>query len=355
MASIETSAPGKLLLIGEYAVLDGASALVMAVDRRVGVKLARAQGRAGRLSAAQLGIRRAPMTMDRGELSCPGRLPAALGLTARMVPGILRELGQDPERIVELDLEIDSGALFEAGGDAPVKLGLGSSAAVSAALALGLQAWFEAGRIGAVPDACALLQRWLPVYRSALAGGASGADLAAAFSGGLSEFRISGERVECRAVEWPAKLFWRAIWVGRAAQTADFVAAYQRWKRARPGAAKAIGRRLGQVAQQAVAGSAEPDALIEACDEYAGLLVELGSAMGMQVMSEPHRRLARLGRGCGVVYKSCGAGGGDLGIALATDPDRLGTFERRMSQNDGVPLNLKMDGSGAKVTAARAP
>ncbi|PKL95245.1 MAG: ATP-binding protein, partial [Gammaproteobacteria bacterium HGW-Gammaproteobacteria-8] len=33
-SAILADAPGKLLLLGEYAVLDGAPALVMAIDRR---------------------------------------------------------------------------------------------------------------------------------------------------------------------------------------------------------------------------------------------------------------------------------------------------------------------------------
>lgn len=353
MVSLQTSAPGKLLLIGEYAVLDGANALVIAVDRRVHVAISAARTGSGRLDAPQLGIRRARMAVENGALRCPGRSQAVPGLTARMVPAILHELGHDPAAIANLDLEIDSGALFETGRDGPVKLGLGSSAAVSAALALGLEAWFGSGRVDI--DPALLLRRWLPVYRDALGGAASGADLAAAFYGGFNRFRISGDRAECRAVAWPAGLYWRAVWVGHAAQTADFVSVYERWKRARPEAAQDIGRRLGQVAQQAVAGSAEPDVLLGACAEYAELLGALGDAMGMQVMSEPHRRLAGLGRDCGVVYKSCGAGGGDLGIALAKDPERLRAFAARVSDRDGVPLNLRMADFGAAMNSGRRP
>ena len=54
MTSIHAFAPGKLLLIGEYAVLDGASALVMAVDRQVSVKVSHARRRVGCLHAPSL-------------------------------------------------------------------------------------------------------------------------------------------------------------------------------------------------------------------------------------------------------------------------------------------------------------
>lgn len=351
MSSIEAFAPGKLLLIGEYAVLDGASALVMAVDRRVRVGISPAAALPGRLHARQLGIHRAPMAIDNGMLRCRDGSRADLGLTARMIPGILETLGHAPEEITTLDLEIDSGELFESGRNGPVKLGLGSSAAVSAALALALEGWFESGP--ADPECGRLLPRWLPVYRRALGAPASGADLAASFCGGLSEFRSSGSGVRCCALQWPRELYWRAVWVGHAAQTTEFVGAYERWKQAEPDAAKEIGRRLGQVAQQAVAGSADAEVLVEACAEYAELLGALGKAMGMPVMSEPHRRLAALGRDCGVVYKSCGAGGGDLGIALATDPERLRAFVKRGSDRDGVPLDLNLSANGACIATRR--
>ncbi|MDH3305214.1 MAG: hypothetical protein OEM92_08415, partial [Gammaproteobacteria bacterium] len=45
------SAPGKLVLCGEYAVLDGAPAVCMAVDRRATVTVTDADGRWHRVSA----------------------------------------------------------------------------------------------------------------------------------------------------------------------------------------------------------------------------------------------------------------------------------------------------------------
>ena len=353
MNSVQVSAPGKLMLIGEYAVLDGASALVMAVDRRVHVSISRAAAQPGKLTAPQLGIDRAPMAIVNGTLCCRGRARKLPALTARMLPAIMRELGRHPGEIVDLDLVIDSGELFESGAGAPVKLGLGSSAAVSAALAVALEAWFES-RLTA-PDPERRLRRWLPVYRGALASTASGADLAASFFGGLNVFRGSLDAPSCQPVKWPSGLLWRAIWVGQAAQTTDYVGAWERWKLAEPASAQDMGRRLGRVARDAVGSLGDAAALIEHCAEYADLLDAMGTAMGRQVMSAPHRRLAELGKKCGVVYKSCGAGGGDLGIALSTEPARLRAFDKRVADCHGVPLNLDVSTVGAVFGAGWLP
>ncbi|MEX0915429.1 MAG: hypothetical protein WD397_00505 [Wenzhouxiangellaceae bacterium] len=353
MSQVQAQAPGKLLLIGEYAVLDGAPALVMAVDRRVRVSIQQAHDGQGRLNASQLGVVRARMRVEGDALRCSGVGADILGLTGRLIPAILRALGREPEEIATLDVEIDSAELFESELGAPVKLGLGSSAAVCAALATGLAAWFEPAQ--ARSDAPALLHKWLPVYRRALGASASGADLAASLCGGLIEYRSAGERAVCRPAALPAGLFWRAVWTGQSAQTTDFVAAFEAARQARPATSGKIRARLDEIARRAVASLTDAEALLEACADYADALTALGDVMGVEVMSAPHRRLAELGRQCGVVYKSCGAGGGDLGIALATDPYKLQAFDNCASDRGGVPLNLGRSEFGAGAARRRLP
>jgi phosphomevalonate kinase len=104
------TAPGKLILTGEYAVLDGAPALVVAVNRRV-------------VAARQVG--------PRG--SSPFLAAVADELAAR---------GRRDAAAIAMTIAVDSRAFYDAPrpGLAPVKLGLGSSAAVTVAataLALG--------------------------------------------------------------------------------------------------------------------------------------------------------------------------------------------------------------------------
>ena len=50
-----------------------------------------------------------------------------------------------------------------------------------------------------------------------------------------------------------------------------------------------------------------------------------------------------------IVYKPCGAGGGDIGIALATDSAQLNTFVERAAESGFRHLDFDIDMTGVKI------
>jgi mevalonate kinase len=115
------SAPGKLVALGEYAVLDGAPALVLALDRY-------AQAGIGRSGDSHCHLQvRAPKVVDRR--FAPGTTSGA-ALVDLVTAGIPL-----PWRAM-----LDSADFFEG----PAKLGLGSSAAVLCAWAGAFAAYAQA-------------------------------------------------------------------------------------------------------------------------------------------------------------------------------------------------------------------
>jgi len=348
-SKIAADAPGKLLLLGEYAVLAGAPALVMAIDRRVRVLLEPVRDGEAMLHAPQLGIEDEPLRWsDSGLHGGPGL--HRLGMTARLLPLLARGFGIASEQLNRIRIEIDSAELFAAvvsqpGSPEKVKLGLGSSGAVTAALVCALELLSGAAQ-GAVAERW---ERWLPAYRSALDSDASGADLAASLAGGLHLLRPGpdgGLQLEQR--DWPEGLLWRAIWVGAPAQTVDYVAAFKAWQTREPVAAARLVAALGERVE-AVGKSDSASTWLESFEGFTELIEPLGSAIGRAVLSAPHLRLRTLAREHAVVYKSCGAGGGDLGVAISSDPTRLEAFCRAAWSQDVHPLDLRIDWRGASA------
>ena len=113
----ETSAPGKLVLSGEYAVLAGAPAVVAAIDRRVACRIDARE--AGGWAFRSRGF-------DAVSRHRRDALPDVPGDPGTLVRHAIRRLGIDPGTLPQhVGIEIDSRPCYRDGA----KLGLGSSAA----------------------------------------------------------------------------------------------------------------------------------------------------------------------------------------------------------------------------------
>lgn len=321
MTRILATAPGKLVLLGDYAVLEGAPALVLAVDRRAVVTLESAAADYW-FDAPQLGIGQAQAQLRRDangvwRMLWPQLGEAdvqALALVSAVVEGLALESVPTP-----FSAHLDTRAFFT-GSPQSAKLGLGSSAALSVALAASIRA-----HDGSDTPALADL---VTMHRQLQHGRGSGLDIAASCAGGMIVYRLLHDQPQLTTVLWPHALHSCCVWSGKSASTASFLQQLAQWRARHPSAFDERMAVLRTWAEQgrdaAMRGNAA--ALVDAVSVYARALADLGGASGIDIVCEEHRRIGNLARDCGVAYKSCGAGGGDVGVAVATDPQRLAAF-----------------------------
>jgi mevalonate kinase len=160
--NIVVSAPGKLFLLGEHAVLHGRRALVCAVNQRLRVTLQPRSGTAVHLRSA--------LGEWHGSLAELGpREPF------RFVLAAIGAAGPAPSGF-EMDIRSDFSPL----------VGLGSSAAVTVAVMAALDRWRGYER-----PAGELCRAATEVVRAVQSGAASGADVAASIYGGLLSYRAA--------------------------------------------------------------------------------------------------------------------------------------------------------------------
>jgi phosphomevalonate kinase len=352
---IEVSAPGKLVLLGEYAVLFGAPAVVMAVNRRARVELSPSESNCWTLIAPDLAQRPVGLDVGRGgvvnwhdnELG-----QGSFGLVERLL-GELDHAGVvELTQLVPLAATLDTREFFISKSDSRYKLGLGSSAALTVALASALAAWAGDGRM---PD---LKARWLQTlvdcHRTMQGGFGSGIDVAASVLGGVFRFRLAEDSsvVAAQPLDLPADLQLLFIWTGRSASTSGFLERLEARRAVHPQGVDHAIVRLGELSEVGIAAleAAAVPAFLAAVDGFWDALEALSREIEMPILSEEHRQLRRLAAASGARYKPSGAGGGDVGIAFAADPVAMRETAARAEAEGFAVLDLGTDPRGFTVS-----
>lgn len=352
MNRVRVQAPGKAVLLGEYAVLEGAAALSMAVDRYARVVIEPCSSGECRISADSLGV--APLAFTQrpdGALQLDGDSPswAALERTAVLLASLhaqaLRRFGHSaPYRV---DINTDDLYMNGKSGER-AKLGLGSSSAVAVALDAGLRSYFGGRDVSGL--SLRALKRLLEPYRSGQAGNASGIDLASSLCGGVIRYRIADgvREAEVSSRTLPEGLILLFVWTGKPASTPRMVEHYRAWRRDHPRHSLRLVEAMIAAcdkAQRAIECS-DADALVEQIACYGELMGTIGDQMGAAIVDEAHASIRARAEGIGLAYKPCGAGGGDLGMAAGTDPGLMHELEQWLEQNGFTPLVLTIDARG---------
>jgi phosphomevalonate kinase len=321
---IVATAPGKLFLTGEWAVLRGAPALVVAVDRVVRVEVDAEEGD-GALTIESLAEGRT----WQGNAHDAGTPQGDAGA----VVAVLRGLGWIHGRVV-----VDSRPFLI--GER--KLGLGRSAATIAAAVVARRRL-----AGATLEPRADLADALAANARFQDGQGSGADIAAAVYGGV----VAAERRKDRRHDeltvtrhtLPDGLELVAGWTGESAATTPLVSAFA----AMP--SPPVLPALTGAARDAVAaiGANDGARLCDAVDRSGDLLVRFGAETGLPIVTPALRRLIDGARAAGAVAKPSGAGGGDCGIAIAPTA-RVAAAVRAAWRDAGIlPLDVVVAAQGA--------
>ena len=338
---IVASAPGKLVLTGEYAVLEGAPAIVLALDRRARVTLRDNAGAGYVIDAPDLGVHDALGYLDGQQHFHWNSVDAIATDRLALVASVLETMALDGA-LPGFHATLDTRTFFSTAG-AHHKLGLGSSAALTVALAGAVHAHTGGG----APSA----GRLLAAHRRAQGGRGSGLDIAASLTGGAIVYRLRAGQPQITPVPWPAGLLFACAWSGKAVSTGVFLRRLAAWRERAPARYTALMHELARCAEVAAAAFADNvvGTLLEAITAYAAGLARLGAASGLDIVSAEHRVLAAIAAECGVVYKTCGAGGGDIGIALTVDAERLQAFRQRVAQAGLQTLDVQLEPRGLQV------
>lgn len=300
--TVIASAPGKVVLSGEYAVLWGAPAVCMAVNRRAVATVAPAE-----------------------DNECHILTPGFEGMERYRVLDTLLG-GERPANCYRLDT-----TAFAQDGR---KTGIGSSAALTVALA------------AAIHNSTDVLATAMAAHSELQGGKGSGVDVATAVYGGLLEY--VREDAGAQALQWPAGLAFRVIWTGVPASTAGKLA---RLAETATGPSRSA-LLLAAPRMRDAWRSGDAGRVLAEYVPYIGVLRQFSVDHGLGIFDAGHDELTDAAMLEGLVYKPAGAGGGDIGVLLGSDDEQLEDFLRTRSALIHGVLDCELDPVGVRLETA---
>ncbi|MFT5585977.1 MAG: phosphomevalonate kinase [Cognaticolwellia sp.] len=275
---MQVLAPGKLFILGEYAVTDGGPALVAAVDR---------------------GVRCLVSAGD--DIQTPG--------DNRFAKAALQAV-EAPQRRYSFS-DWNPAQLSGKGG-------FGGSAAACTAAAV-------AGTLAAGEPVNAALCALAVQIHQAVQGSGSGMDVRASFHGGLR--RYHGQDV---GPSMPGHPFV-AVYSGASAETGPRVKRYKEWSGRADFAAESAAL-LDLFGAEPCRAMSQAYALLRAMAKQAGLAYDTPALFRIAALAEAH----------GGAAKPSGAGGGDVAIALVPDPQARASFTAACALEGLTPVPIQL-------------
>jgi phosphomevalonate kinase len=300
---MRAQAPGKLVLTGAYAVLEGAPAVVVAVDRH------------------------AVADTSRAAASPPAEVRAAFGRDAAP--------------------EVDVSALQDARGR---KLGLGSSAAAVVA-SLGARALGRGEDLAAPGVREAIFEAAREAHARVQSGG-SGVDVAASTFGGALRYALGAPAPSIRAMGVPRGLVVATFFSGESARTSDLRARVDDARSRRPAEHAAVARAMheGAFAAADAFEAADVSAYVRAAAMYGELLDRLGRIADAPIVPVGWAALAERASSEGGAFLPSGAGGGDVAVWLG-GASPSAAFQSHAATLGLQTLSLSVDAGGLRPAA----
>jgi phosphomevalonate kinase len=275
-----------------------------------------------------------------GYSECRARFRIADGVVQWLADGEDFKLVEDLWRTAHIEtsrhlsIRLDTSDFVDA--ESGAKIGIGSSAALMTAFAAALCRACDVEE-----DASSIA---FAAHRAFQKGLGSGVDIACCRRGGLIEYTMG--KGTGNAVGWPDGLAFGLFWSGVSASTSAKLEHLM--KTDRQPSREALTCASRRVASAWGSGSAQK-VLLEYRD-YIRVLREFSDDHGLGIFDAGHAEMTAAAEAAGLVYKPCGAGGGDVGIVLSSCVESIAEFVDRAKEQSFRHLAISADPLGVQVT-----
>jgi len=310
MKSVSFSAPGKLVIAGEYAVLEGFEALAVSIGRRAHVTAEESTSNA--------------LYKSRNKL----------------LKSIADEFAARGLELPPVALKLDSSELHMRSDKKQLKLGLGSSSAIAVALTAALLRMADYD----IQDAFRIA---FSAHRRFNNHRGSGIDVATCYYGGAIRYKLSNEGPRAKKCDLTFNMsLIIPVYTGIAQSTGIFLEKMSKApnKTAYREAIEGIGNAASRMIALMTSSSSFAD-LKNAVEAHNYWMSILGAQSDANLLASPHLRLAELCERYDGFAKPSGAGGGDISLCFVP-LDAQSAFQAELSLTSFQALDLDFCVSG---------
>jgi len=332
------SAPGKMMLSGEWAVLEGHPCLALAVDVRMKIKIESSSQIT--IHSPEFGLDDLALGSDKASSEIKKHLPfieAPINEALKYLKG--QSIEAKPFRLEVLE----NIPLIE-----NEKIGFGSSAAlVVSIVAAVLQ--FHGLAIDSIPEK--IFQLAQAAHFAAQGKQGSGFDIAASVFGGLFKYQKPDK---IQSLTWPENFHLLVGYVGYSASTRELVEKMKSCRENDANNYQAIMKKIGATVldvENCLAQNNFSD-FKKNIKANRNLLQQLTKLSGMSLETKELKALADIAESHGAVAKFSGAGGGDIGLAVTDDKQVIKKIKSDWEKAGITPLDVKIAQSGVRVDKA---
>lgn len=342
-----------MILSGEYAVLHGAPALAVAIKRHAQILITSRSEPPCILESSLFHEHAIPFHVDPGgiEEQQDSLLAKNLPLVYEIFNQVMPKFHNGRWNASPFRMVLDTRDFFGEKNLSHLKIGLGSSAALLVAMTAACKCYFAAED----HEPCHKIswpEIWT-VHQNIPGQHGSGLDVASSYHGQLISFQKMPDNSypTVRFVKWPTSLHLGMVWTGRSTETGAMLKLLAKWRESHPRLFQSAIDRLTDAALQSatLADQGQTSLLIQSFRLYGEALNSLSRASGINIISREHQEIEARATKMGLVYKSSGAGGGDIGFAATEDLDLLKRFQHTIEAMGYHVMPVPIDPSGLTV------
>ncbi len=344
-----TKTPGKLIILGEYSVLEGAPSLVASTNRFANAIFKKSEDGVFKIKAPSINV---PLMnffiSDEGKVKFIDKsfekVMEKLSLFVAIFEQTARKLIEKGLKIPPLEIFLDTYDFYYTKN--LLKLGLGSSAAVTVSLITGLLSANIVNPDEVTPEL--IMSLAMDSHKKAQGNVGSGIDIVTAIYGGILKYQIAEKEIRFKQLEMPDNLHYITVWSGQSASTSGFVKKFNQYKKNYPEDFSKLVQEMSHTSELGIEAFEKKDnsAFLEQYDAYYYLLKYLNTKLDLPVITKEHQQIYDICRSNNVYYKSSGAGGGDLGIAFANSRQEIDELKIELSKFNFDTIEIKFGSPG---------